>query len=207
MRDVTRSFGATGDAAVARVAAARRSLPNGWWGMLLLICAEATLFGTLIASYVYLRLQAQTWPPAGIDPPSVTAPLVLTALLVATTAPMLLAARAARAGRGATARWLIVAATLVQAAYLAVQIVLFLDDLSSFDPRDTAYGSVYFTLLGAHHAHVAVGVLLNAGVLIGLLGGLTNYRLIGVRALALYWCFVNAVAVVVVLTQLSPALL
>jgi heme/copper-type cytochrome/quinol oxidase subunit 3 len=207
MSDVTRSFGATGDAAVARVAAARRSLPNGWWGMLLLICAEATLFGTLIASYVYLRLQAQTWPPAGIDPPSVTAPLVLTALLVATTAPMLLAARAARAGRGATARWLIVAATLVQAAYLAVQIVLFLDDLSSFDPRDTAYGSVYFTLLGAHHAHVAVGVLLNAGVLIGLLGGLTNYRLIGVRALALYWCFVNAVAVVVVLTQLSPALL
>lgn len=207
MSGVTRSSQATGAAAAARVAHARRSLPNGWWGMLLLICAEATLFGTLIASYVYLRLQTPMWPPAGIDPPSVTAPLVLTAVLVATTAPMLLATRAARAGRSATARWLIVAATLVQAAYLAGQIVLFLDDLSSLDPRDTSYGSVYFTLLGVHHAHVVAGLLLNVGVLIRLLGGLTNYVLIGVRAVALYWCFVNAVAIVVVLTQLSPALL
>ena len=207
MSGVTRSSQATGAAAAARVARARRSLPNGWWGMLLLLCAEATLFGTLIASYAYLRLQTPAWPPAGIDPPSLTAPLALTAVLVATTAPMLLATRAARAGRGASARRLIVAATLVQAAYLAGQIVLFLDDLSAFDPRDTSYGSVYFTLLGAHHAHVLVGLLLNAGVLIRLLGGLTNYLLIGVRALALYWCFVNAVAILVVLTQLSPALL
>jgi heme/copper-type cytochrome/quinol oxidase subunit 3 len=207
MTEVTRSSLAAGDAAVARVSAARRSLPSGWWGMLLLICAEATLFGTLIASYVYLRLQTRIWPPAGIDPPSVTAPLALTAVLVATTVPMLLASRAARAGRASRATWLIVAATLVQAAYLAVQVVLFLDDLSSFDPRDTSYGSVYFTLLGAHHAHVAVGILLNVGIVIRLLGGLTNYRLIGVRALALYWYFVNAMAIVVVLTQLSPALL
>jgi heme/copper-type cytochrome/quinol oxidase subunit 3 len=204
---VTRSSRAVGDAAVARGAAARRSRPNGWWGMLLLICAEATLFGTLVASYAYLRQQTPAWPPAGIEAPGVTAPLALTAALVATTAPMLLAARAAGAGRGAGARRLIVAATVVQAGYLAAQLVLFLDDLSSFDPRDTSYGSIYFTLLGAHHAHVVVGLLLNAGVLIGLLGGLTNYRLIGVRALALYWCFVNAMAIVVVLTQLSPVLL
>jgi heme/copper-type cytochrome/quinol oxidase subunit 3 len=207
MSEVTRSSRAAGGAAVAQVARARRSLPNGWWGMLMLIAAEATLFGTLIASYFYLRLQVTTWPPAGIDPPSVTAPLVLTAVLVATTLPMLLAARAARAGRSAVASRLIVAATLVQAVYLAVQIALFLDDLSSFDPRETSYGSVYFTLLGVHHAHVIAGILLNVGVVIRLLGGLTNYRLIGVRAVALYWCFVNAAAVAVVLTQLSPALL
>jgi heme/copper-type cytochrome/quinol oxidase subunit 3 len=207
MSEVFRTSRAVGDAAVAQVARARRSLPNGWWGMLLLICAEATLFGTLIASYFYLRLQVTTWPPAGIEPPSVTAPLVLTAVLVATTVPMLLAARATRAGRGAAANWLIVAATLVQAGYLAVQIVLFLDDLSTLDPRESSYGSVYFTLLGVHHAHVIVGILLNVGLVIRLLGGLTNYRLIGVRAVALYWCFVNATAILVVLTQLSPALL
>ena len=44
------------------------------------------------------------------------------------------------------------------------------------------------------------------GLVIRLLGGLTNYRLIGVRAVALYWCFVNVAAIVVVLTQLSPSL-
>jgi cytochrome c oxidase subunit III len=206
MSAVTRSSRAVGGAAVARVARARRAQPNGWWGMVLLICAEATLFGTLIASYFYLRLQTTTWPPAGIDPPSVTLPLVLTALLVGTTAPMLAAARMARAGRTRAAGLLIVVAMLVQAGYLAAQIVLFLNDLSSFDPRATSYGSIYFTLLGTHHAHVVVGLLLDAGLLIRLLGGLTTYRLIGVRAVALYWCFVNAAAVLVVLTQLSPSL-
>jgi heme/copper-type cytochrome/quinol oxidase subunit 3 len=206
MSAVTRGSRAVGGAAVARVARARRSGPNGWWGMVLLICAEATLFGTLVASYFYLRLQSTTWPPAGIDPPGVTLPLALTALLVATTAPMLAAAQAARAGRTRAACLLIAVAMLAQVGYLAAQVVLFLDDLSSVDPRATSYGSIYFTLLGVHHAHVAAGLLLDAGLLIGLLGGLTNYRLIGVRAVALYWCFVNAAAVLVVLTQLSPSL-
>ena len=36
--------------------------------------------------------------------------------------------------------------------------------------------------------------------------GLTNYWLIGVRGVALYWHVVNVLAVIVVLTQLSPSL-
>jgi len=36
--------------------------------------------------------------------------------------------------------------------------------------------------------------------------GLTNYWLIGVRGVALYWHVVNVLAVLVVLTQLSPSL-
>lgn len=206
MTEITRSARAQGGAAVARVARSRRSQPNGWWGMLLLIAAEATLFGTLVASYVYLRLQVTQWPPAGIQAPSIALPLALTAALVLTTVPMLAAARAARAGRSGAAWRLVALATMVQAGYLAMQVLLFLDDLSSFDPRETSYGSIYFTLLGVHHAHVLAGILLNVGLVIRLLGGLTSYRLIGVRAVALYWCFVNVAAVVVVLTQLSPSL-
>jgi cytochrome c oxidase subunit III len=203
----TRNSQATGPAEVAQVALARRSLPNGWWGMLLFVAAEATLFGTLIASYFYLRFQAATWPPPGIEPPAVTLPLVLTAVLVATTAPVLGAWRSVRAGRGGGACALIVAATLVQAGYIVAQALLFEKDLRSFSPRGSAYGSVYFTLLGVHHAHVIVGILLNIGVLTRLLGGLTSYRTIGVRTLALYWSFVSTAAIAVVLTQLSPALL
>jgi cytochrome c oxidase subunit 3 len=206
MTEVTRSTQATGAAAVARVARARRALPNGWWGMLLLVATETTLFGTLIASYFYLRFQASAWPPAGIAAPSVTAPLLLTAALAATTVPMVAAAWAARGGRTAAAARLIVLATLVQAGYLAAQVVLFKHDLSSLDPRETTYGSIYFTLLGAHHLHVAAGIALNLGLLVRLAGGLTSYRLIGVNAIALYWSFVNAAAIAVVLTQISPSL-
>ena len=49
--------------------------------------------------------------------------------------------------------------------------------------------------------------LLDATVLIFLaFRGLTNYWLIGVRGVALYWYVVSALAVLVVLTQLSPSL-
>src|SRR5919199_965929 len=81
----------------------RRALPNGWWGMAMLVATEATLFGTLISTYFYLRFQAVEWPPPGIEPPSVPLPLSLTGGLVATSVPFLLAVRAARGARRARA--------------------------------------------------------------------------------------------------------
>ena len=206
MSRVTRSMEATAAASASRVSGERRTMPNGWWGMALLIATEFTLFGSLIASYFYLRLQNGTWPPAGIEDPSTTLPLTLTGVLVLTCIPMLAAFRAARSGRRWIAWALIAAAFAVQAAYLGIQIDLFVDDINSFSPTETAYGSIYFTLLGVHHAHVAVGLLLDCWLIGVLAFGLTNYRLLAVRVIVLYWYFVAFTAVLVVLTQIYPSL-
>jgi heme/copper-type cytochrome/quinol oxidase subunit 3 len=203
--DVTRSVEATTPGAAAAVAHRRRTAPNGVWGMLLLAATEATLFGTLLATYFYLRFRSAQWPPPGIEAPSVALPLALTAVLVATTVPMALAALAARAGRRGRCWALVALAFALQAGYLAWQIVLYLDDLDKFSPADTAYGSIYFTLLGVHHAHVAVGLLLSVWVLGRLATGLTNYRVVTVYAVALYWAFVNFLAILVVAAQVSPS--
>jgi heme/copper-type cytochrome/quinol oxidase subunit 3 len=192
--------------AAARAAQARRALPNGWWGVALLIATETALFGSMIASYFYLRFQAVQWPPPDIDAPKVALPLALTGALVATSIPMLLAVRNARAGRTGAAWLSIAVAAVVQAGYLAWQIVLFTDDFHKFEPSGSSYGSIYFTLLGTHHTHVLLGLLIDAWLLARLAFGLTNYRVIAVRVAALYWYFVNAVAIAVVLTQLSPSL-
>jgi heme/copper-type cytochrome/quinol oxidase subunit 3 len=136
----------------------------------------------------------------------VTAPLILAGVLVATTLPMLLAARFARAGR-VRATWLaLLSAVVAQAGYLVAQAHFFASDLDKFKPDASAYGSIYFTLLAAHHLHVLVGILLVLWLLARLVSGLTNYRLIAVRVVAVYWYFVNALAVAVVLTQISPRL-
>jgi heme/copper-type cytochrome/quinol oxidase subunit 3 len=95
---------------------------------------------------------------------------------------------------------------VVQAGYLGVQVHEFLGDLDKFSPHDSAYASIYFTMIGAHHAHVVVGIAIELWVLWKLLGGLTNYRMIGVRVAALYWYFVSFAAVAVVLTQVYPSL-
>jgi cytochrome c oxidase subunit 3 len=79
-------------------------------------------------------------------------------------------------------------------------------DLRSFAPSANAYGSIYYTLITVHHAHVAVGLAVDAWLLWKLSRGITNYRLIGLRVAAFYWYFVNAAAVAVVLTQLYPSL-
>ncbi len=203
----TRSVTAETAPQAAAVARQRLAQPNGWWGMALFLCAEVTLFGTLLATYFYLDFGAHRWPPAGIKPPSVLLPLLATAGLISTTVPMLLAVRASRAGsRGRTA-WLIGFALIIQCGYLAGQVLLFRHDLRQFSPQRTAYGSIYFTMLAAHHAHVLLGVLLDIGVLWHVAARkLSNYWLIAVRCVALYWHVVNVIAVLVVLTQLSPSL-
>src|SRR5213079_2183453 len=118
--------------------------PNGWWGMAVFVATEATLFGTLVGSYFYLRFKAVHWPPAGIAPPGPAVPLILAGVLVATSLPMLLASRATRGGRRRLAWLAILLALLVQAGYFAMQLRLFTDDLDKFSPQGSAYGSIYF---------------------------------------------------------------
>jgi heme/copper-type cytochrome/quinol oxidase subunit 3 len=203
---VTRSYDATSAVSVREVARRRRALPNGWWGMAMLVATEATLFGTLIATYFYLRFQVVHWPPPGIERPSVPLPLSLTGALLVTSLPVFFAVRATRAAHPGRAVALLALAASVQCGYLATQVVLYLDDLHRFSPKATAYGSIYFTLLLTHHVHVLVEILLGTWMAVRLSQGVTAYRLTGLRAFALYAYFVNTVAVVVVLTQLSPSL-
>jgi heme/copper-type cytochrome/quinol oxidase subunit 3 len=195
----------TSPAAVA-VERERRALPRGVWAIALVIATEFTLFASLIATYFYLRFRADEWPPPGIPKPSVTLPLVFTGMLVASVIPMAAAVRAAKATRRRLAWWLVAAATAIQGTYLGLQINLFADDYHHFTPSSGAYGSIYFTVLGVHHAHVAVGLVLNAWLLGALAFGLTNYRLIALRITAYYWYFVAAIGVAVVFTQIYPSL-
>ena len=183
----------------------RLAHPNGWWGMAVFVATEATLFGTLVGSYFYLRFQNVEWPPDGVPEPKLTLPLVLTAVLVATSVPMQLAVTSAARGQLSTARLALGLAALVQLGYLAMQLHLFVHDVHEFPPSEGAYSSIYFTLLGAHHVHVAVGILLVLWMLLRTATGLTTYRLTGLRATTFYWHAVNVLALVVVATQLSAA--
>ena len=178
---------------------------SGWWGMLLFIATEATLFAVLIATYFYLRFKTPSWPPDGIADPKLLRPLVFTAILVFTSLPMQISALAARAGRHGLLAANLLAALLIGGLYLWLQADLIRKNAASFTPHTDAYGSIYYTLTVAHAAHVFVGLLLNLWLL-SRAWRVTVYRLNGVQAVALYWHFVNALAVAVVLTVLSPSL-
>jgi heme/copper-type cytochrome/quinol oxidase subunit 3 len=182
-----------------------RARPKGWYGMLTLVATESALFGTLLASYAYLRFHDPAWPPPGVAPPGITAPLVLAVVLVAASAPVALASRTARRGTAGPLMAPIALALVVQAFYLAFQAHLFADDLSRFSPSESAYGSIYFTLLAVHHAHVGVGILLDVWLLGRLRGGRTEYRRTAVTAVVVYWYFVSLAGLAVTATILSPS--
>jgi heme/copper-type cytochrome/quinol oxidase subunit 3 len=185
-------------------AAARRRGPGvAFWGMAMLVASEVTLFGTFIGSYYYLRFNSRHWPPPGTPEPRVVVPLILVGVLLTSSLTMQLAARAVRRGRLWTTRLLLLCALVVQSGYLVFEIHDYVDQLDRSTPQDSAYGSIYYTLLGADHAHVAVGILLVVWLLWKLARGLTMYRLNAVGAVAVYWHAVNVLTLIVAGVLLS----
>jgi cytochrome c oxidase subunit III len=183
-----------------------RQRPAAWWGMLILIASEGMLFACFLATYFYLRFNNPAWPPHGTPEPKVLFPVLLVAILALTSVPMQRVSVAARAGRAGTALRYLTLALVVQAGYFAYEVHDFRDQLNAFDATNNAYSSIYYTLLGADHAHVLLGILFDLWLFGKLALGLTRYRVNAAQAIAWYWHAVNVITVVVILTLISPRL-
>jgi cytochrome c oxidase subunit 3 len=202
-RLVPRTTDARNAPEAAAVAGRRRGPSVAFWGMAMLVASEVTLFGTFVGTYYYLRFESAHWPPPGTPEPRVAVPLIMVGILVATSLPMLLSARAVRRGRLWTTRLLLLSALAVQCGYLVWAIHDYVDQLKLSAPQDNAYSSIYYVLLGADHAHVAVGILLVVWLLWKLARGLTMYRLNAVQVVAVYWLAVNVLTLIVLGVLLS----
>ncbi len=204
--DVPHTTAATGGPAVARAVARRTTRPAAWWGMVMLISSEGVLFAAFIGTFFYLRFNDPRWPPAGDPEPKVVVPLLLVALLTTTGAVMQLAWRAARKGRLAATRLLLLGAVVVQIGYLIYEVHDYKGQLHVMPIGTDAYSSIHYVLLGADHAHVLVGILLNLWLLSKLARGITTYRANALQAITWYWFFVIVATWLTALALASAAL-
>jgi heme/copper-type cytochrome/quinol oxidase subunit 3 len=177
-------------------AAGERGYPLGWWGMVVLIATEATVFLGLLASYFYLRAGSAEWPQGGIKPPELLDISIFTVVLLGSTFPVLWAESAIERGRVARMRLALFVAWLMGAAFLAHQGWEYAHlDLGI---RDNAYASIFLITTGLHGLHVLAGLLISAVVqLKARLGHFTAERHLTVSVFALYWHFVDVVWVFV----------
>ena len=206
MNRVTRSMEATTPGEAARVARQRIALPSGWWGVVLLVATEAALFGTLLASYFYLRFKSSVWPQGEIAEPKLFPSTVLTAVLVLTSAPIAYAAATIRRGSRFGPQTGLAAALVIALVYLIVQAQQYLQSWRQFTADENAYASLFYTLTGLHAAHVVVGVAINLWTIV-LVWSRSKNRYAALEAVALYWHAVNVLAVAVFLTvYVSPLL-
>ena len=179
---------------------------NGWWGVVIFVMGETTLFLMLFATYFYLRLQVTHWPPRGIEKPPVLTPALLTLALVLTSASMQRAWAWARAGHRIHAWFALVGAGLVQGTYLVWQAHDFVDELHKEPPSHSAYASIRSTMLAVDHLHVLLGVLLTTWLVLRFSTRITPYRLRGLQAITFYWHAVNVLTALVLAVDLSPYL-
>jgi len=193
------------DVALVRPDAPPSARSSAWWGMVLLLATEASLFALLLATYFYLRFKsAHGWPPDEIADPKILKPLLATLILVVAVAPLAAASVAAARLKPSAVRLALLVGILLGVAFLVFQYVLVAESLDRFRPEDDAYGSIFYTLIGLHFVHVAVGVLLALWAL-ARASRFDRTAVVTVRVVALYWYFLAVVAVLVFLTlYLSP---
>jgi cytochrome c oxidase subunit 3 len=160
-------------------------------GIWLFLASEVMLFGGLFSAYFMLRAGSMTvWMPLRDH---------LGSALVATLLLMVATGLTATAGRW-RAYWTALAAAIVLA--LTFCVVKSMDHQALFEagrgPASSTQMAVYFLLTGVHMMHVFAGVIVNGWVMV-VSRGSAEPAVLGnrLRATALYWYFVDAVWLVI----------
>lgn len=173
----------------------------GWWGMVMFVTTEATVFAVLLSSYFYVRFQVETWPPGDIEKPHLLRPLIMTALLLPSSLPVMWAERGIRKGQRWRLRLGLSATLLMGVAFLGMQAWEYSVDLQKYTLTTNVYGSLFYTITGFHGLHVTIGLIMVGWLLAASLRGSFGFRRHErVRLTAIYWHFVDVVWVGILFT-------
>jgi cytochrome c oxidase subunit III len=158
-----------------------------WWGVLGLIAIEGTALAIVGISYLYLRQNFVAWPPEGTPLPRLGAATVELIVLLASVLPMAAVDRFARAERHRLVVLGLTIGILFGLASMALRALQFAGALGCrWDSH--AYGSVVWTLLGMHAAHVITSTIENALlVAVLLIGPVERKDFVDAHINAFYW--------------------
>ncbi|MDE3108484.1 MAG: heme-copper oxidase subunit III [Acidobacteriota bacterium] len=184
-------------ATFADEAAELRPLSRGRVGMWCLITAESAIFLIFVIAYlVYMGTSLDGPTPKQI----LTVPVITTICLLSSSATMHWATSALRRGKLALFRlfWFV---TLMLGTIFLVgtgrEWHRFIYQ-ENFTIHTNLFGTTFYSLVGLHASHVAVGLIALATVMIlALFGKVKQEHSERCEILAMYWHFVDAVWVVV----------
>jgi heme/copper-type cytochrome/quinol oxidase subunit 3 len=173
---------------------APRRLDNVRVAMSFLIAGEVMFFAAFISGFFVLRMAAPLWPP----PLQPRLPVLVTGfntlVLLVSSLARVGASRALRERDRQRLLRGLTAAAVLGALFLAIQGYEWMRLIRyGFTMSSGAYGATFYTLIGAHAAHV-VGALIWLGVTLTLAarGRFLDGRTAVARACAIYWHFVVA---------------
>jgi heme/copper-type cytochrome/quinol oxidase subunit 3 len=165
--------------------------------MWLFLASEVMFFGSLVGSYLVLRMGSADWP----DPNALLGVPVLacnTLVLIASSACMVMAHDAAIAGDLRRLRGMLLATAGLGTLFLAIKLADYAHLVGEGHVIGASlFWSVYYLLTGFHGLHVLAGVVaLLVGWAKARAGRITPESHGYVEGVGLYWHFVDVVWIV-----------
>ncbi len=160
-----------------------------WWGNLLVIFIEGTAFAILAAAYFYIRRNFDTWPPRTLLPDLGVSSLNLLVIVVS-AAPFWNAARLAfRHERPRVVGAWLALGVLFGLAAIVLRILEFPALHTRWDSN--AYGSITWTILAVHFAHLLAGTIETLPIaLVMFVGPVEKNHYADATVMAVYWYFI-----------------
>lgn len=178
------------------------------WGFLGMIAIETTIFATLVVSFFYLRMGADSWPPEPLSPPELMLPTLNSLILVASSGVMHWADKKIRKGEQRQLALGLTTGVVMALAFLALKAYEYLHHVS-YQWDDHAYGSIVWTIIGFHSAHVMALVLKTIVVaILAWRSYFTQEWRLAITTNGIYWHFVVIIWIpLYVVLYLSPRFL
>jgi heme/copper-type cytochrome/quinol oxidase subunit 3 len=169
---------------------------RGRTALLVVVAAESVFFGTLILSYLYLRVGQPNWPFNHPSLEQLLIPTLNTLILVFSGVTAWASERAIGAGRQSRLEWCLMLTIALGMIFIGGQVLEF--SRAGMHPSDQSFGGVFFALMGFHALHLLAGmVVLVVGLVRARLGDFTPARHEAITLGAWFWTFVVAVWLVV----------
>jgi cytochrome c oxidase subunit I+III len=164
-------------------------------GIWVFLTSEILIFGSLIVSYVYVRVSSSSWPLAS-QTHNVYIGMANTIILLTSSLAIILALYAIKTGNTTGLKIGLGSSFALGFAFLDIKLGFEWPDLirNGFTVKSGLPASTYYVLTGLHAAHVAVG-LIAIGYLILRANsqGFNSTKHTAVENVGLYWHFVDLV--------------
>ena len=170
--------------------------------LVLFLVTEVATFAAVFGYYFWIR--ARAWPPEHV--PHLLGWLVYanTAILITSSGTLHYAEKALERGDHGRFVQLLTVTVGLGVVFLCGQVYEYYEFIvkESYTLTSGIFASAFFGLTGLHGLHVTFGVIVLSVVLVraGLFGQYTERRLTSVNAASVYWHFVDAVWLFLVLT-------
>jgi heme/copper-type cytochrome/quinol oxidase subunit 3 len=169
-----------------------------WWGNLLLLFIETTMFALLVGTYFYLRMNFTHWPPVRSDlglyrtDPDLGFATTNLLVLIVSCAPMWMVDRAClRMDRRVVQIGMTV---MVLIGFVTIALRFFEFSGLKFRWDDNAYAAIVWTTLGMHLLHLITGTSENLVMTLWVwLKGLDLKHARDVRVGAVYWYWIAGI--------------